>query len=68
MPAGYRMELKTIGDHLRKARMDKGLLQRDIARIIGVQTDTVTNWENNRSIPHLRYHNNIKKLIEEYRV
>jgi DNA-binding XRE family transcriptional regulator len=42
----YPKELKTLGDHLRKRRLDKGLLQNDLARLLGVDKTTVTNWEN----------------------
>ncbi|MBI5021178.1 MAG: helix-turn-helix domain-containing protein [Ignavibacteriales bacterium] len=44
----------TIGEHLRKRRLDLKLFQKDIAKILGVTTDTVTNWEKNRSNPTLK--------------
>lgn len=44
-PDGYPLELRTLGDHLRRARMDKGLLQRDVAELFGVCEETITNWE-----------------------
>ena len=31
--------------------MDLGLFQRDVARMIGVSTDTITNWEKGRTKP-----------------
>ena len=34
--------------------MDRGLIQKDMARLIRVSKDTVTNWEKNRSSPNLR--------------
>lgn len=37
--------MKTIADHLRKRRLELGLLQREVARKIGVSTATVTHWE-----------------------
>jgi len=30
------------------------LFQKDVAQLVGVCTDTVTNWEKNRSNPNLR--------------
>jgi DNA-binding XRE family transcriptional regulator len=45
----------TIGDHLRKRRLDVGLLQRELAERLGVDETTVTNWELNRTAPALRF-------------
>ncbi|MEI6575087.1 MAG: helix-turn-helix transcriptional regulator [Bacteroidota bacterium] len=47
----YPANPKTIGEHLRKKRLEEKLLQKDVAKMLGVTEDTVTNWENNRSIP-----------------
>ncbi len=54
MPGDYPRELRTIGDHLRKRRLDLSLRQRDVAARIGVDTTTVTNWELGHSKPALR--------------
>jgi transcriptional regulator with XRE-family HTH domain len=56
----YPGELKTLGDHLRKKRLDLKLLQRDIAQRLGVDETTIYNWEKNRSTPSLRF---IPKII-----
>jgi len=48
-------ELGTLGDHLRKVRLDRNLLQRDVAGQIGVHTDTLSEWEGNRSAFQSRY-------------
>jgi len=44
----YPKELNTLGDHLRKTRLDRGLSQSDVAMILGVDEDTITcrelNW------------------------
>lgn len=47
----YPQNLTTLGDHLRKTRLDRKLLQKDIAKILAVDTDTVTYWETNRTEP-----------------
>ncbi len=41
----YPKEPKTLGEHIRKVRMDKGLLIRELAALVGVSADTVINWE-----------------------
>ena len=43
----YPDTLETIGDHLKTHRLDLGLYQKDVARQLGVKTETVTNWEKN---------------------
>lgn len=45
--------LNTIGDHIKKRRLELGLYQRQVAEIIGVDECTVTNWEKNRTNPML---------------
>ena len=55
LPEAYPRELRTIGDHVRKRRLDLGLRQKDVARLLGANVNTVTNWEVGRSTPVLRY-------------
>ena len=50
----------TVGDHIRKRRMDRGLLQREVAEIIGVTESSVWNWEHGTE-PELHYN---PKIIE----
>jgi DNA-binding transcriptional regulator YiaG len=40
-----------VGDHLRKRRLDLGLLQREVAAHVGVRVDTIRNWEVGRNTP-----------------
>ena len=57
----YPNTLNTLGDHIRRKRLDLGLLQKDVARIINTTTDTIWNWENNYATPSISY---IPKIIE----
>ena len=50
-PDGYPINPKTIGEHLRKKRMDNRLMQSEVARIIGVSEESIWNWENDRIKP-----------------
>jgi len=52
--SAYPSELQTIGDHIRARRLDLRIFQKDVAKRIGVTTDTITNWEKHRSTPTLR--------------
>jgi len=56
----YPNILKTLGDHLRKRRLDLGLLQKQVAEQIGGNALTICNWEGNKSSPFIRY---IPKII-----
>jgi len=47
--------LNTLGDHLRKRRLDLGLLQCDVAEKLQVNQMTICNWETNRTFPQLRF-------------
>ena len=59
----YPKTLNTFGDHIRKKRLDLGLLQKDVAKIIGTSTDTICYWENNRATPYISYIPNIIKFL-----
>ncbi|MFQ5965235.1 MAG: helix-turn-helix domain-containing protein [Candidatus Scalinduaceae bacterium] len=61
LPSAYPQTIKTLGDHLRKRRLDLKLLQKDVAQKLGVGETSVYNWENNLTKPALRY---IPKIIE----
>jgi transcriptional regulator with XRE-family HTH domain len=53
-PSGaYPVSLTTLGDHIRKRRLDAKLLQKEVAATLGVDTMTVNNWERNRCRPRL---------------
>ncbi|MBI3592000.1 MAG: helix-turn-helix domain-containing protein [Nitrospirae bacterium] len=53
-PKGYPMEPLTLGEHIRKRRLDLELLQVEVAAEIGVTESTVRNWEHGTE-PELRY-------------
>jgi len=44
----YPAQLETLGDHIRAARLERGMLQRDVAELIGVRRGTINKWERNR--------------------
>jgi DNA-binding transcriptional regulator YiaG len=61
LPKAYPSELKKVGDHIRKKRLELKLLQKEVARILGVSKDTITYWEVGRSSPRLQY---MPKIVE----
>ena len=44
-----------MGHWIRKRRLDSGLTQLQVARLLGVTECCVTNWELNRTEPEIRY-------------
>src|SRR5580700_654085 len=52
---------RVIGEHLKKRRLQLRLLQADVAKIFDVCEDSITGWENERSVPQIQYY---PKLIE----
>ena len=61
LPPAYPKVLYTLGDYIRKKRLDLKLRQKEVAVIIGVDEVSIYNWEKNRTIPHVRY---IPKIIQ----
>ncbi|WP_157039893.1 helix-turn-helix domain-containing protein [Pelobacter propionicus] len=59
---GYPTNPITIGDHIRKRRMDLGLLQREVAEIVGVTESSVWNWEHGTE-PELQYNPKIINFL-----
>jgi len=47
----YPEERKTLGDHIRATRLERGVLQREVAELIVVRRGTTNKWECNRGEP-----------------
>ena len=54
---------QTIGDHIRRRRLQVKLLQHDVAEQLGVDKTSVFNWEANTSRPAKRYMPAIIKFL-----
>ncbi len=55
--------MKTLGDHLRKRRLDLGLWQRTVAERLGVREETVTLWESGLARPLARHYGRIVQFL-----
>jgi site-specific DNA recombinase len=53
----------TIGEQIRKKRIDSGLTQAGLAKILEVSVACITNWENNRSKPQISYYPRIHNFL-----
>ena len=50
----YPEELVTLGDHIRKRRLDEELTQGQLAELLEVTVSTVNNWERGRNAPDVQ--------------
>jgi DNA-binding XRE family transcriptional regulator len=57
----YPKELNTLSDHLRTRRLDLGLTQQQVGKLVGVTACTIQYWETNRFKPAVRF---IPRIIE----
>ncbi len=62
----YHGDPHTLGEHIRKARMERGLLQKDVAATLETCEDTITGWESNRSSPMVSWYPKIIAFLGYY--
>jgi DNA-binding transcriptional regulator YiaG len=65
-PVGYPTQPQSLGDHIRKKRMDLRISQGAVARHLGVSEDCVCYWEQNRNQPRLYQYPAIIKFLGYY--
>jgi len=65
LPAAYPRELNTLGDHVRKRRLELGMQQKDVARRLGVDEMTVNNWERHRTTPAPGFIGKIRGFLDD---
>jgi transcriptional regulator with XRE-family HTH domain len=54
-PKAYAENPQTVGEHLKKRRLELGLTQKQAAQALGVNPWTVMNWETGRFHPLIRW-------------
>ncbi len=59
----YIINPVTIGEKLRNRRLELRLLQKEVANIMDVSEDTITNWENNHTDPSKVYKSKIIQFL-----
>ncbi len=59
----YPQKVLTLGDAIRKRRLDLGLLQKDVALILGCDQDSVIGWEKGRTTPQIGFTGKIIAFI-----
>lgn len=66
IPKPYDFEPISVGDHIRKKRLQLGLYQREVAQQIGVNTWTILNWEKGHTEPPIAAFPAIFKFLGYY--
>jgi DNA invertase Pin-like site-specific DNA recombinase/DNA-binding XRE family transcriptional regulator len=61
-PKGYPVSPVTIGEHLRKKRLDIGLTQDAAGKLLGVTGSTVWNWEHGQN-PESKHYSKITQFL-----
>lgn len=64
LPDKYPIEPKTIGEHIRKRRMDLKMTQKELSKHFGVTEDTITYWEVGRSMPQKKFYSRIISFLK----
>ena len=62
-PRGYPIEVRTLGDHLRRRRLELGLLQRTVAKQLRVSVEAIALWEKNRVRPRPRQYRAVIEFL-----
>jgi DNA-binding transcriptional regulator YiaG len=57
---------QTIGEHLRKKRIESGLLQKYVALLLNVSEVCITYWENGKSVPQIHQYPRIIDFLGYY--
>jgi len=60
-----RYPAKTLGQWIRRLRLEKGLFQRELARLIGVDETTILSWVRDRTRPGQKH---VSKLADLFMV
>jgi transcriptional regulator with XRE-family HTH domain len=54
---------QTLGEGIKKWRLEHGLFQADLAKVIGVSKMTVVNWEKGRTKPIKQNLERLEKIL-----
>ena len=60
---GYPLDPRTISEAISKRRLDLGLRQVDVAKLIGCDKTSVVNWEKGHTSPRANKIAGVKKLL-----
>jgi ribosome-binding protein aMBF1 (putative translation factor) len=52
----YPENPSNLGETIRKARIDRGLMIKELAKLIGTSEGSVVNWEQRNRVPRKKFH------------
>lgn len=52
---GFDVDPKTLGEHIKKRRLEFGLPQREVGERLNVSVNTVLNWETGKTEPLIEF-------------
>ena len=56
---------ETLGQKIKKLRLEKSLKQTDLAKVLGVNKDTIWNREKGKTVPGERYLRRLEGIFEK---
>ena len=65
-PKKYVDDPQSIGEHIRKRRIELGLSQPDLAKLLGVSSATVLNWERGKTPPLITHMGKVIEFLGYY--
>jgi len=60
----YPKDPKTLGERIRKARMDRSMMIKELAALVGVSPDTIINWELRGVKPTAQRLSRVKEILQ----
>jgi ribosome-binding protein aMBF1 (putative translation factor) len=54
---------RSLGERIKKWRVEQGLFQVDLAKMLGVNEMTIVNWEKGRTKPIKQYLERLEKIL-----
>lgn len=63
---GYPWHPQTLGEQILKRRLDLGLSQIEVARMLNLGPQTISRWECGTHIPQIKHYPQIIKFLDYY--
>ncbi|MGI6597805.1 MAG: helix-turn-helix transcriptional regulator [bacterium] len=57
---------RNLSEHIKEARLCKGLTKTEFAQVLGVAMKSLWAWENDKYKPSQKNHEGIRKYINEF--
>ena len=61
--AGYPMQINNLGDEILARRLDLGMLQKEVARQLGITPQRLSNWERGLTCPQATIYGLLRRVL-----